>query len=127
MKQIVGVRFKSNYKTYYYRADIDWDLKQGDSVVVDSPSSGYEVVKVTSVDRDDSSRNLKEIVSKVYDEGFKARIQTDARIKELKAKISRIKSEVCKDLDDSFYSEKNADYARFSSELRLLEDLVKTR
>jgi hypothetical protein len=47
----IGVRFPGTIRAYTYKALRKYELKVGDEVVVDSPSSGPVVVIVVSVDQ----------------------------------------------------------------------------
>lgn len=47
--QLVAVNFAGSCKPYTYKAPAHWLIEVGDKIVVDSPSSGYTIVKVVNV------------------------------------------------------------------------------
>jgi len=49
---LLSVKFEKSEKSYHYKAPLAWNIQEGDTVVVESPYSGYTCVKVTGVDNE---------------------------------------------------------------------------
>ena len=64
MVNVIGVRFKSAGKTYYFDP-LDFDIKQGDSVIVET-SRGIEygevVMSKKAIDNDQFKKPLKGVI-----------------------------------------------------------------
>lgn len=103
MTKIVSVKFPHNNsygrtvnsKTYAYSTDVE-DIEVGDTVVVESPSSGYTCVKVVGID--DSpvavSKSTKWVVCKVDDTNYKDRLEREKQKGVLIAKLQKLQKEV---------------------------------
>ena len=94
----VSVKFALGYgqaKSYAYLTDIE-DIKAGDTVVVDSPNSGYTCVAVVGVDDsvDAINKANKWIVSKVDVSGYEERLRKEQEKAKLVAKLQKLKSEI---------------------------------
>lgn len=93
----VGVQFKDANgvaygRTYTYKTDLE--LKVGDEVVIDAPSTGLTVVVVAEVHTvadidEDAGFNYKWIISKVDLEQHNARIEKEAELVEEFAKVQQ--------------------------------------
>ena len=90
----VTVMFNSTTQLYAYLTDIE-GVEVGDILVVDSPSSGFVCVTVTSVNEtaDSVEKATKWIVSKVDVAGHKARLEKAERRKLLTAKLKKMQEE----------------------------------
>jgi hypothetical protein len=82
-------------QTYAYMTDIE-GIEVGDTLVVESASSGFICVTVTSVDdADDSIEQVtKWIVGKVDVAGYRDRLEKLERRKLLMAKLKKMQAEV---------------------------------
>lgn len=92
MKTVL-VTFKSKApwgvnKEYEYYVPDDMDVKEGDELVVDSPSEGYTVVKVVSLKL--QGKATKRIVCKVDDEEYKREIERDKQRKALLLELEKL-------------------------------------
>jgi hypothetical protein len=89
----VTVKFAAHGGLYAYLTDIE-GLEVGDTLVVDSPNSGFTCVTVTSVEETAESvdKATKWIVSKVDVAGYKARLKKAERRKLLTAKLKKMQA-----------------------------------
>lgn len=92
----VTVKFATSYsssKTYVYQTDIE-GIEEGDTVVVDAPSTGMTCVKVVSVEEsaDSVTRATKWIVAKVDVQSYKDRIEANKRRETIIAKLRKRQS-----------------------------------
>jgi hypothetical protein len=81
-------------QTYAYLTDIE-GIEVGDTLVVDSPNTGFACVTVTSVQETAQTveKASKWIVSKVDAAGYKARLERAERRKLLTAKLKKMQAE----------------------------------
>lgn len=91
---IINVSFNGHSAPYAYMTDIE-GIEVGDTVVVDSPNSGFTCVKVVSVTEtaDSVDKASKWIVSKVDVAGYKERLEKAERRKLLTAKLKKMQAE----------------------------------
>lgn len=73
---LLGVKFERSEKTYYYKAPLAYGIVEGETVVVESPHSGYTCVKVVSVDNEpiidvNGGYSYKWIVQRVDDTAYR--------------------------------------------------------
>ena len=92
--QTVTVKFAAHGGLYAYLTDIE-GIEVGDTLVVDSPNSGFTCVTVASVQEtaDSVEKATKWIVSKVDVAGYKARLERAERRKLLTAKLKKMQAE----------------------------------
>jgi hypothetical protein len=92
--KIITAQFHSHTTCYAYMTDIE-GIEVGDTVVVDSPNSGFTCVKVVSVTETAESveKATKWIVSKVDVAGYKERLERAERRKLLMAKLKKMQAE----------------------------------
>jgi len=80
-------------KSYNYIATQD-NIKEGDFLVVDTPSSGYTIVKVVDVSEyKETTKANKYVVDKIDVEAYQNRLQREKDLKLLKAKLDKKVSE----------------------------------
>jgi dihydroxyacetone kinase len=81
-------------QTYAYLTDIE-GIGVGDTLVVDSPNSGFTCMTVTSVEETAESvgKATKWVVSKVDVAGYKERLERAERRKLLTAKLKEMQAE----------------------------------
>lgn len=89
----VAVKFPGSFKPYHYMCP--FEVKKGDTVIVDSPSTGYTAVKVQDVYEGGNPTASKRVVDVVDDSDYKHSIETEkqrqvilAELKELEARVS---------------------------------------
>ena len=88
----VAVKFPGSFKNYHYICP--FKVSKGDTVIVDSPSSGYTAVKVQEV-YESSCNASKRVVDIVDDRDYKHSIETEKQraiilqeLKVIEAKVS---------------------------------------
>jgi hypothetical protein len=93
----VSVKFATDYahKAYAYMTDIS-DVAVGDTVVVESPHSGFTCVKVTAIDESATAvtKATKWVVCKVDAEAYRARVEREKQKGVILAKLLKIQKEV---------------------------------
>ena len=92
--KIIAVQFYTHTTSYAYMTDIE-GIEVGDTVVVDSPNSGFTCVKVVSMTEtaERVEKATKWIVSKVDVAGYKERLEKAERRKLLTAKLKKMQNE----------------------------------
>jgi hypothetical protein len=127
MIKVVSVKFPNTNpynnpnKTYAYSTDVE-EIAVGDTVVVESPSSGFTCVKVTAIDESDTAvtKATKWVVCKVDAETYKARVEREKRKGVILAKLAKIQKEI---LERDMFSQLAAldtDAAKLVEELKNL-------
>lgn len=118
--RIVKVKFNGyGYKEYNFKCDIP-DIKVGDMVIVDS--SGYQVVKVVSVDENSDYPATKWVVAKVDMSHHLAKIEKDKKIAEVKKKLNAKKKELQDIAIYEMLAEKDPEFREILAEYKALTE-----
>ena len=89
-----SVKFTGSEKSYTYKVPEGMELAEGDLAVVDAPSSGYTIVKVTKVHDEsgidiDAQFRYKWLVSKVDTASYTALLEKETQMEaELRRKVA---------------------------------------
>lgn len=91
---VVTVKYSTSIQGYAYLTDIE-GIEKGDTLVVDSPSSGFTCVTVTSVEEtaEAISNANKWIVCKVDVAAYRERVKKAERRKVLIAKLRKMQEQ----------------------------------
>jgi hypothetical protein len=125
-RNIVAVKFKNYDKTYSYFTDLE--LKVDDHVVVDSPSTGFEVVKVTEVQGMSTSllsKASKWIVQKLDIAGYEKKKEVQRLVQEVKNKLKQRKDEMEEMLLYQQLADKDPEIMKLMKELGKLDSSYK--
>ena len=91
-----SVKFTGSEKSYTYKVPEGMELAEGDLAVVDAPSAGYTIVKVTKVHDEsgidiDAQFRYKWLVSKVDTASYTALLEKEAQ---MEADLKKLRSKV---------------------------------
>lgn len=116
----VIVNFSNSSQPYSYLTDIE-DLAVGD-IVVETPSSGFQCVKVGSLVEtvDSIEKAYKWVVCKVDTAAYKARIEKIEKRKVLTAKLKKMQQEALEADQFAMLVKLNPDAAELAEELKSL-------
>lgn len=94
---IAQVQFKSYNKVYggqayAYKILPNMKIKEGDEVIVDSPTQGYQVVKVSKI-LDDHAKASKFIIAKIDDSEYKEYLDKITKKFEIEKRLKKIEDE----------------------------------
>lgn len=79
----VYVKFEGTNRRYAYKAHPDMGVKEGDKVIVDTPSSGLKIVDVLEVKKEmPQISTLKWVVQKVNTADYEARVSAEESVRE---------------------------------------------
>ncbi|WP_353640789.1 hypothetical protein [Mesorhizobium sp. WSM2239] len=92
---VIAAVFHNGYnasKRYHYFCK--YPVRVGDHVIVDSPYSGYACVKVVDVLPNGSIKATKPVIQVVDDGDYRADIERQKRIAQIKAKLKARQAEI---------------------------------
>lgn len=89
---VIAAVFHGTGRKYHYFCK--YPVRVGDHVIVDSPYSGYACVKVVDVLPNGSIKATKPVIQVVDDSDYRAGIEREKRIAQIKAKLKARQAEI---------------------------------
>ena len=119
--KVVTIKFDERSNKYAYLTDIE-DIAVGDTVVVESPYSGYTCVTVVAVDdsAEAVTKATKWVVCKVDTAAYTARIEREKKRAVITAKLRKLKSDMLEANQFAALAAESPEAAKLVEELKKL-------